>query len=98
MIIIELTYKKSLQEVDKHLEQHKDFLQKCYENGVLLASGPKNPRNGGVLIASASKEDIEKLIQDDPFYQEKIAEYRLIEFTPNRYHPSFEIIFNNIND
>ena len=42
MLVIELTYKKSLEEVNILLEEHKSFLDKCYSEGLFIASGPKN--------------------------------------------------------
>lgn len=84
MIIIELIYKKPLSEVDRFLVEHRQFLARCYEQGVLIASGPKEPRDGGILIAQSDEIDIPILMQKDPFYREGIAEYRFITFTPNR--------------
>jgi len=34
MLIIGLTYKKSLEEVNNFLEAHRGFLDKCYEAGA----------------------------------------------------------------
>ena len=41
MLLIELTYKKPIDEVNNFLDQHRSFLNKYYENGIFLASGPK---------------------------------------------------------
>ena len=55
MIIVELTYKKLLSKIEQHLEGHRNFLQQQYAKGHLLASGPKEPRDGGVMIALTDK-------------------------------------------
>lgn len=83
MIIIELTYKKSLDEVGRHLEAHRAFLKKHYTSGQLIMSGPKNPRTGGVILALTTLAEAERLAKEDPFYEHGIAEYRFIEFIPN---------------
>ena len=44
MFIVNLTYIKSLDEVEKHLEKHIDFLNQYYTKGHFIASGRKNPR------------------------------------------------------
>lgn len=90
MLIVELTYKKSLSEVEKHLETHKQFLQQYYEDGTFIASGPKNPRDGGVILANASKDEMEAIIRKDPFFTKDIADYRIVDFKPNRFSPEFE--------
>lgn len=93
MIIIELTYKKSLEDVNKFLEAHRGFLKKYYAQGILIASGPKNPRDGGIILARCNKETAAKLIVDDPFYQHEIAEYKFIEFEPSKCVDGLEKIF-----
>lgn len=86
MFIINLTYKKSLDEVDKYLEAHKKFLSDSYKNGYFLMSGRKNPRDGGIIIADvASKSELKKIISEDPFNINDIAEYRIIEFEASMY-------------
>lgn len=83
MIIIELTYKKPIDAVDKALIPHRQFLQKYYDQGLFLASGPKIPRDGGIIIALTNDTDqIEMIIKEDPFYQEEIADYRIVPFEP----------------
>lgn len=79
MFIIELTYKKSLAEADTYLQGHRDFLDRYYEQGLFLASGPKHPREGGVILAQGEREHIEAIVKEDPFYQQGIADYRIIE-------------------
>ena len=84
MVIIELTYKKALSKVDKYLSWHREFLDKYYATGAFIASGPKRPREGGVIIATFTKAEAEKVIVEDPFYQQQIADYRIVEFEVNR--------------
>ena len=80
MVIVELNYKKTIEEVDAHLAEHRDFLQRHYDNGTLIASGPKNPRTGGIIVAHADKETMSEIIKEDPFYINGIADYKITEF------------------
>lgn len=91
MFIITLTYKKPLSEVDVHIPAHRAFLDECYKNNTFIASGPKVPRTGGVIISHLpSRVDVETLIKQDPFYQYDMADYEIIEFNPNKCHPDFK--------
>ncbi len=92
MLIIELTYKKSISEVNKLLEKHRIFLDKCYSKKLFIASGPKEPRDGGIILSKADQTTINKILQEDPFYQNEIADYRIIQFEPNQYSDDFEKI------
>ncbi len=92
MIIIELTYKRSHDEVNKLLPGHRDFLDKYYRERLFLASGPKSPRDGGIILAMGDRATINKALEEDPFYQHEIADYRVIEFEPNKYSDEFKNI------
>ncbi|WP_428524792.1 YciI family protein [Roseibium sp.] len=81
LFVVDLTYIADLSKIDALLEPHRAFLKSGYDRGVFLASGPKEPRTGGVIIARANtRAELEKLIEQDPFKQEGVAEYRITEF------------------
>jgi uncharacterized protein YciI len=81
--IILIHYKKSVEEIDKILPLHREYLQKGYKEKLLLFSGPRIPRKGGIVAARA--EDINTLktfFDNDPYYLNSAAEYEFIEFKP----------------
>jgi uncharacterized protein YciI len=90
MFIIDVTYKKDLDLVEQHLSAHRDFLDQGYKRNFFIASGPKNPRTGGILISTMrNRIQLEELLKQDPFYIHAIADYKIIEFTPTKYHLNF---------
>ncbi len=83
MFVIELTYVKPLDEVDKYLPKHVDFLKKQYDAGFFLASGRKVPRSGGVILARADNRQVmEDILNEDPFRVNGVAMYEITEFIP----------------
>ena len=83
MIIVQLTYLAPINEVDKYLQAHRDFLDYYYKQGLLIVSGPMKPRTGGIIIAATNdKAYLESIFQKDPYFLAEIAEYQFIEFTP----------------
>jgi len=81
MFVIELIYKADLAQIDAHMTAHVRFLKKYYAAGNFLVSGRKIPRDGGIILAvGKSRQEIETLIQEDPFYAHGLAEFRIIEF------------------
>ncbi|MCM1141234.1 MAG: YciI family protein [Muribaculum sp.] len=83
MFIAILTYKKPLSEVDKYLQAHRDYLAEHYVAGDFIASGPQNPRIGGVIMIKATdRESVNTIISQDPFNINGIADYQIVEFTP----------------
>ncbi|MBN8828358.1 MAG: GTP cyclohydrolase [Sphingobacteriia bacterium] len=87
MFVVLLKYIKPIEEIDKFLIEHRTWLKDGYEKNYFLASGPKLPRNGGVIISLVKdKEELKKILAEDPFYKEKLAEYEIIEFEPVLYN------------
>jgi uncharacterized protein YciI len=81
MFVIELTYKVPLAEIDAHMAAHVMFLKKYYASGNFLVSGRKIPRDGGIILAvGPSRQHIEAIIQEDPFYARGLADFRIIQF------------------
>jgi uncharacterized protein YciI len=81
MFIIELIYKVDLAEIDAHMTAHVEFLTKYYNAGNFLVSGRKIPRDGGIIIAvGSSREQIEAIAKEDPFYTHGLADIRIVEF------------------
>lgn len=96
MFIISLHYIVPLEELDKHMKEHVTFLKKYYKKNMFVASGRKVPRTGGIILALAeSKEEIEKVIQEDPFYSKKLAEFTITEFLTSQYHPDLKSLLSN---
>jgi uncharacterized protein YciI len=81
MFVIELTYTAALDEIDAHMTAHVKYLKKHYAAGRFLVSGRKIPRDGGIILATGgSREQIEAIAKEDPFYVRGLAEFRIIEF------------------
>jgi uncharacterized protein YciI len=88
MFIVNLTYIKPLTEIDALIPGHRAFLEKYYATGNFLLSGRKEPRTGGVLLATfPDKTTLETIIQEDPFYQAGVANYDIIEMIPTMSAP-----------
>lgn len=88
MFAIILTYKKPIEDVERHTPAHRAFLDRYYAEGVLLISGRQNPPNGGVILAKAeSRERVLEIFAEDPFMTEGVADYVIYEFTPTKFQP-----------
>ncbi|MBN9296882.1 MAG: GTP cyclohydrolase [Filimonas sp.] len=93
MFIIELTYKVSTAEIDAHMAPHVAFLEKYYQSGTFVASGRKEPRDGGIILAvGKTRKQIEDILQEDPFQQKGLADYRVIEFKATKKTKAFDAL------
>ena len=90
MFLISLTYTKPLIEIDKYLSAHSEFLDKKYAAGILIFSGRKVPRTGGLFLTTlTNREAVDEMIHEDPFHEHRLANYEIIEFTPTKWDPRF---------
>jgi uncharacterized protein YciI len=81
MFVIELVYKVDLADIDAHMAAHVRFLKKYYASGHFLISGRKIPRDGGIIVAlGENRREIQAIIEEDPFYEHGLADFRIIEF------------------
>ncbi|MGW1591298.1 YciI family protein [Streptomyces sp. NPDC002386] len=91
MFVLELTYTAPLEDVDAALPAHRDWLDEQYEKGHFLASGRKEPRDGGVILAVAEdRARIEEIAAGDPFVAAGVCEYRITEFRATKTAPELE--------
>ena len=81
-----LRYRKPLEEIEKVLAQHRAYLAGLKAEGVLLASGPLAPRNGGALLLRVPDADVDRALNavrdGDPFVKAGVAQYELMPWTP----------------
>lgn len=85
LFIVDLHYIAELDDIEPELDAHVAFLNRNYASGCFIASGPKVPRTGGVIIATAkSIEELNQTLQADPFHAKKLARYTVTEFRPSK--------------
>lgn len=91
MFIVDLKYIVPFEELEKHMTDHVKFLRKYYKQNVFVASGRKVPRTGGIILALAeSREALDRIISEDPFYIHNLAEFSVTEFLTSQYHPELK--------
>ncbi len=95
MFIVSLTYKKPIEDVEEHIEEHVAILEKYYALNKFVFSGRKIPRTGGVIIVNhVTRPEIEAIVEEDPFKKYEIADYEIIEFIPTKYDRRFDVFIN----
>ncbi len=76
---------------------HRAFLQRGYDNGAFLFSGPTIPPHGGVLVARArSLADLDALLADEPYTGENVMRFSArTRFNPLQYQGALQGWFGN---
>ncbi|MEO7986784.1 MAG: YciI family protein [Gemmatimonadales bacterium] len=67
-------------------ESHRTYLGRLHSEGVLLVSGPLDPRFGGALILRVCDEGalaaLDRIRDADPYVQAGVAQYELLPWAP----------------
>jgi uncharacterized protein YciI len=81
-----IRYRRPLDEVLTVVDEHRAYLRKLKDEGILLASGPCVPRNGGVLLLRVADTDVDaaldRIRDGDPFVQKGMAQHELLPWAP----------------
>jgi uncharacterized protein YciI len=85
VFVVTLSYTAPIEQVDAHLLEHRAWLDEQYARGVMLASGAKVPRTGGVLLVGGlDRAALDELLAEDPFAKHGVAHYDVVEFTATK--------------
>ena len=80
-------YRVPLEGILEVVEEHRSWLRGLKEKGILIASGPLDPRNGGALLLrlpeGSGRADLDQLRDADPFVKTGVAQYELLSWQPN---------------
>ena len=80
-----IRYRRPLEDVVVHQDAHRSYLRGLKDKGLLIASGPMDPRFGGVLLLRVPDDDakaLDSVRDNDPFVQNDVAQYELIRWAP----------------
>ncbi|MBB6037768.1 YciI family protein [Phytomonospora endophytica] len=80
MFVLELGYTAPLDRVDDLLPAHVEWLDALYDSGMFIASGRKEPRTGGVILAVGERAAVEAAVATDPFVLAGVCAYTVTEF------------------
>lgn len=91
LFVVILNYIKEIEDIEKLVNQHVEFLKENYQKGNFIVSGARVPRFGGVILVKAKDRiAVQEIIEKDPFHKGRVAEYQIIEFNASRYAEGFE--------
>ncbi len=81
-----IRYRRPFEEVAPTVDEHRAYLRELKAQGWLLASGPMDPRSGGMLMLRVPDEDsaaaLDRIRDGDPFTKLRLAQYELIPWLP----------------
>lgn len=91
MFLINVLNKKSPSDAEKYIQEHRAFLDKCYERKKLVVSGRTvSPTEGFIIAYNCTRAELEELLKEDPLHVRGLVDFRITEFNPTKYAPGFD--------
>ena len=96
LYLVLIEYRADLVTIDALMADHMAFLTKCYDAGVFIVSGRREPRTGGVILATApSRDDVEAIMALDPFVANGAATFEVIAFRASQASAAFRALLHD---
>ena len=85
MFVVLLRFGANKAQAGAFMAGHNAWLERGFDDGVFLLAGSLRPNlGGGILAHNASRTDLERRVQDDPFVAENVVTAEILEITPSR--------------
>lgn len=89
--LVELKFLQAFASFGDVVAQHRAFLQTGYDHGLLLMSGPREDKTGGIVIARANDaQELRSFFDQDPYKLNGLAEHRFVGFVAAKRAPLVE--------
>lgn len=81
-----IRYRRPFDEIEPKVDEHRAYLRELKASGLLLASGPMDPRSGGMLLLRVPDDNsaaaLDNIRNGDPFTKLSLAQYEMIPWIP----------------
>ncbi|BBF43403.1 hypothetical protein lbkm_2091 [Lachnospiraceae bacterium KM106-2] len=92
--VVEGSLKNQEKMTDEIMKEHMAYTGKRMEDGRILLSGLKKDMSGGIFIMKAeSREELESYLEQEPFHQNGIQDYKVTEFDAHYFKTENETWF-----
>jgi uncharacterized protein YciI len=77
-----IRYRRPLEDVLKHSDAHRAYLKDLKAKGIVVASGPLDPRYGGAIVLRVPDQGFDAALlairDGDPYTKAGVAQYELL--------------------
>jgi uncharacterized protein YciI len=85
MFVVLLKFSTNKANASQFMDGHNSWLKDGFAKGIFLLAGTIQPKQGGAILAhNATFEQIQTIIQEDPFVSEGVVIAEIIEISPSK--------------
>jgi uncharacterized protein YciI len=93
MYVVLLTFSDNKGDAGKHMQDHKDWLQAGFDDGIFLMAGSLQPNRGGaILVHNVTRADLAARVKSDPFVAANVVGAEILEIAPSRADPRLNFL------
>ena len=83
MFVVLLRFSNNQSAASQHMEGHREWIKRGFDDGVFLLAGSIQPGlGGGVLAYNTSLAELQSRVNIDPFVAEDVVSPEIIEIAP----------------
>ena len=95
MFVILLKFSTNKGKAGQFMERHNAWLRDGFEKGVFLLSGSIQPKAGGAVLAhNATPEQMQAIVDEDPFVAEDVVTAEIVEISASKSIPELEFLIS----
>lgn len=93
MFIILLKFSTNMASASQFMDGHNSWLKDGFAKGTFLLAGTIEPKAGGAILAhNTTLEQIQSIVEEDPFVSEGVVSAEIIRITPSKVAPQMEFL------
>lgn len=93
MFVIQLKFSTNKANASQFMDRHNAWLREGFNKGFFLLAGTIQPKLGGAILAhNATLEQVQAIVNEDPFVIEGVVVSEIIEITPSKAVPQLEFL------
>lgn len=93
MFIVLLKFSRNKAQAGHHMDGHKAWIKRGFDDGVFLLTGSLQPNAGGTIVAhQISLSDLQTRVREDPFVAHDVVSAEILDITPSKADPRLSFL------
>lgn len=93
MFVVLLKFSANKAKAGQFMDGHNSWLKNGFDKGTFLLAGTIQPKLGGAILAhNTTLEQIQAIVNEDPFVAEDVVTAETIEITPSKVTPKLNFL------
>lgn len=85
MFIVLLKFSRNKDQAGRHMDGHKAWIKRGFDDGIFLLTGSLQPNAGGAIVAhNISLSELNSRVREDPFVAEDVVSAEILDLAPSK--------------